>query len=716
MEDLMADYTTDLRHLCDDQIQYKSSRSPNEDVLSKFLATLTTQHSFSEPESDHGMFVFWSQNLPSQNNPDSGDLGLVHNAIKSAFSKVDLCYFDGFIQFWAPVEAGGKSLLTTYDQPFAVQYLNSGIEKYRLCSLSYQYNIDASKLEVEDVPFIINGAVANAFLNHLAEVVLDLRVHHGSPLALSALACEFICSFLLPICDPSQSRCVGVVECCATKLDHLFKIFNDLNRALKVGFNILLQSLHNLIANVEITLIWVIFLFVKSLTLHHFQEVGLCTFHGQERLPYERSGGLKYATDEIEEALHRVCESHDLTLAQLRISYEDGNRVACSTSLEDTRIKQIIPLKLIAYCDNSDDEDRLSFKDYYDICDMLPLKIGEGHVDKALQNYEPHLCRYINDTSNNEPPELFPITVTERSCFVIYLRSTETGNLDYVLEFLWIGNRNYIILLESLILTLKKCLPNFKFASGSEFGDELHVLDFKFASRGQLTGYQLSVQDFSCASDDVYSFSKKQIEYFKIFEGKKSSPQPTVLEKERRIVVAQDFIVPSESKCKITEKPSLEDIKQQFGSTMKQAAKNLNVSVSTLKRKCKVHGISEWQGPNFVNKKESELYDIRSGRKVEDNEVIQGPRGIDGDTLTIKAEYEDDMIKFHLPISLSTFEAVEKEIGKRFKLKVTTYKLKYLDEDKEWILMTCDQDMTDCIKSSKSVNVNHSKLCVLRST
>ncbi|CAH1427632.1 unnamed protein product [Lactuca virosa] len=687
----MADYTTGQKELVglpsDDESPYEASPSPIDDRLSTFLETFTAQLHYSQPVSKRGLFVFWSQNLSSQSNRYSDNRGLVlditdpweiQTAIKSAFCKVELCCFDGLIQFWAPVETSSRRLLTTYDQPFALKYLDSGLQKYRLFSLKYQYNIDANKLEVGDDTMIISGAPANAFINHLAEIFLDMRVYHGiNPLVRSALECELMSCFLLPICDPSQSRCVGVVECSSNKLDDLLEIFKDLNSAL--------------------------------------EKVGLSTFHGQERMLYKSIVGLKHVTDEVEEALQRVCESHDLTLAQLWISYEDDNSIPFSTSLENTHMKRIIPLKLIAHCDNLDDEDHLSFKDYYAICDMLPLQIGEGLVGKAFQNYEPHLCRNIYEMSNNELSLLFPITITERSCFVICLRSIETGNLDYVFEFLWLQSRNYIILLESIILTLKRCLPNFKFSSGSQLGDELHVVDFKFNS-GVEFGDELSVQDFTFAFGaelgDV-NFSKSGIEYFKIFEGKKSSPIPTVLEKGMRLV-AEECIGPLDVKCKTTEKPLPRgDIEQQFGRTMKEAAKNLNVSLSTLKRKCRVHGISEWKGPSFGNRKINYSYQNRSDMNEEDNGAIQGPRGIVGDTVIIKAEYEDDVIKFHLPISLTTLEAVEKEIGKRFKLKVTTYKLKYQDEDKEWILMTSDQDMSDCIKISRSVNDTRIKLRVL---
>ncbi|GJW55987.1 ribonuclease H-like domain-containing protein [Tanacetum coccineum] len=44
------------------------------------------------------------------------------------------------------------------------------------------------------------------------------------------------------------------------------------------------------------------------------------------------------------------------------------------------------------------------------------------------------------------------------------------------------------------------------------------------------------------------------------------------------------------------------------------------------------------------------------------------------------------------------------EIGKKFKLKHETFKMKYLNEDEKWILMTSDQDLSDCIQNSRNVH------------
>ncbi|KAK1408215.1 hypothetical protein QVD17_39850 [Tagetes erecta] len=139
---------------------------------------------------------------------------------------------------------------------------------------------------------------------------------------------------------------------------------------------------------------------------------------------------------------------------------------------------------------------------------------------------------------------------------------------------------------------------------------------------------------------------------------------------------------------------------------MKEAAIYLNVSLSTLKRKFKELGILEWPGPNFVKRKVNDSSIIQVITNEQENGAIQDPSilNLNKNILTIKAAYRDDMIKFHLPISPTSFLTVKKEIGEKLNLSVGSYKLKYLDEDGDWISLTSDEDMSDCIKSSKMLD------------
>ncbi|XP_077212522.1 plant regulator RWP-RK family protein [Tasmannia lanceolata] len=70
-------------------------------------------------------------------------------------------------------------------------------------------------------------------------------------------------------------------------------------------------------------------------------------------------------------------------------------------------------------------------------------------------------------------------------------------------------------------------------------------------------------------------------------------------------------------------------------------------------------------------------------------------------TVTIKATYKEDIIRFQLPVSSGVIELKE-EVLKRLKLEVSTFDIKYLDDDHEWVLMACDEDLQECLEISKS--------------
>ncbi|KAJ9555817.1 hypothetical protein OSB04_010431 [Centaurea solstitialis] len=514
---------------------------------------------------------------------------LVQDKIENAFDNFEFSESKGFVQFWAPVKTTtGRCLLTTSDQPFAIsEHHHSGGKKYRSCSLRYQYSIDHMNKNrhegEEETTIITNGAPARAFLSLTPQLLPDLRVHQITPLERCAFRCGLLfCSFVLPVFYPSESSCVGVVEFCSCSWYYIFTMLNELAAA------------------------------------------------------FETRCGLQHASDKIQRALgiiwpkfHSDWPKFVLNLAQVWIACEDEDDVA------DFQEKRMFGLKLVdhhSYHESYDGDLYLYqlFVEYANMCYEIPSKIWEGLIGQTLENHKPRFMKKVSKLSDNQPlmmihnsdDEGYPF---ECSCFVICLRSIETGDLDYVFEFLWHEVPNYVMVLESLLLLLKKCLPDFKYASGGELGDELSIID-------------------------VADSSESKTEYFKIFEGNRSSLASDVLEK--KISAVEDRLTSLEAKCK-TSPISLSE------EGMIEAANKPYVSLSTLKRK---------------RKDQSEMY-------------------LDENIVTIKAEYADDLIKFHLPISSTTFGAIVKEVSEGFKLNPANYKLKYLDEDGDWILMTSDKDV-----------------------
>ncbi|KAK9079578.1 hypothetical protein SSX86_001251 [Deinandra increscens subsp. villosa] len=349
------------------------------------------------------------------------------------------------IQFWSPVTAiDGRRALSCSRNPFALSKANHRLWKYRTSCVKYYYSLNGSG----DARTIIGGPPCTALRHHFPEVVLDLRAHQGTPMVDLALESELSCFMMLPVFKQSGS-CIGVIEVSARLPPDLAIIFNELNRKLKiVGF---------------------------SLT----PPQSLC------RPCKGVTGDSKSALCEIRMAVSLAVQSHAITLGHVWYPYENRCvRMPKSRTL-------LCRLASYGAVDNQDD-DHLSFvKTFFGNFRVLPLigRRGEGLIGRTLETHQPHLCRNIYKLSDNRggPWALLSANVKSCACFVICLRSSHTGELDYAFEFFWPQTRNHLALMEGLLLTLSENLPSFKHVSGAQLGNELPVVDVDSSSSGSGT-------------------------------------------------------------------------------------------------------------------------------------------------------------------------------------------------------------------------------------
>ncbi|KAK6146481.1 hypothetical protein DH2020_020350 [Rehmannia glutinosa] len=80
-------------------------------------------------------------------------------------------------------------------------------------------------------------------------------------------------------------------------------------------------------------------------------------------------------------------------------------------------------------------------------------------------------------------------------------------------------------------------------------------------------------------------------------------------------------------------------------------------------------------------------------------------------TITIKATYREDIIRFRLSMDSGIIKLKE-EVAKRLKLEMGTFDIKYLDDDHEWVLIACDADLQECVDISISSGSNIIRLLV----
>ncbi|GKC86332.1 NIN-like protein, partial [Tanacetum coccineum] len=127
---------------------------------------------------------------------------------------------------------------------------------------------------------------------------------------------------------------------------------------------------------------------------------------------------------------------------------------------------------------------------------------------------------------------------------------------------------------------------------------------------------------------------------------------------KRKKAMVVNYNALSKEKRNTTEiESSREDIEQHYRKTMKKAAEELGVSLSTLKREHNKLDISGWQVPDLPQRKA--FYSNKNQSNVKDNGGIQDPSPVNRN--------ENTIIKAN-------------EIDKKFNLKHGTSKIKYLEK------------------------------------
>lgn len=82
-------------------------------------------------------------------------------------------------------------------------------------------------------------------------------------------------------------------------------------------------------------------------------------------------------------------------------------------------------------------------------------------------------------------------------------------------------------------------------------------------------------------------------------------------------------------------------------------------------------------------------------------------------TITVKVTYNGAHIRFKLPDS-SGISELEENVIKRLHLERNTFTIKYLDDDGEWILITCDEDVQECIEVSRHLETKTIRMLIDR--
>jgi PB1 domain/RWP-RK domain len=79
--------------------------------------------------------------------------------------------------------------------------------------------------------------------------------------------------------------------------------------------------------------------------------------------------------------------------------------------------------------------------------------------------------------------------------------------------------------------------------------------------------------------------------------------------------------------------------------------------------------------------------------------------------VTVKATYKEDMVRFKF-VPSTGHEKLSEEIEKRFKLLSGSFQIKYKDDEEEWVNLSNDSDLQECVDVMDSIGSRNVKLLV----
>ncbi|CAL5441001.1 unnamed protein product [Camellia sinensis] len=371
-----------------------------------------------------------------------------------------------------------------------------------------------------------------------------------------------------------------------------------------------------------------------------------------------------------------------------------------------------------------------------DIKKMLEM----GVVGRAVLSQNLVFCKDITQFSITQ----YPLAHYAREhglkgCFAICMRSSYTGDNVYVLEFFLPPNYTKggdpRIALVPLLTTMKKDCKSLKVASGEELGEKLSIEVLDFSDDGKLYSFQIP----QTARSPIRMENGEEMVFLDLSD--QQLPKVDAIDTGNNVVSNSEenniVVTSSHQQCIInsSQRPqrkagipiSLEDLQQHFGMKLDDAAKSLGISRSTVKRACREYNITRWS-PRKRSKDNHLLSNklvqaavqeqirvpsqppISDPPRKQDVAIASRPKprftvAQDTSVATIKAKYGDDFIRFQLPV-LSGMIEFQQQVAKRLNLKGGTYRVKYQDEDNDWILIACDEDLQNYICNSISQGRN----------
>ncbi|KAJ9186343.1 hypothetical protein P3X46_001923 [Hevea brasiliensis] len=295
---------------------------------------------------------------------------------------------DVLIQIWVPVDKGGRRVLTTHDQAFALVPYCQRLANYRDISTKYQFSAEEDSMDMLGLP-------GRVFLGKVPEWTPDVRFFRSDvyPRVDHAQQYDVRGTLALPFFEIGSSTCLGVIEVVTTKQ--------------KVKWHPELESVCRALKAVDL----------QSSEVPSLQQVKTCDMSYQAVLP------------EIREVLRSACETYKLPLAQTWVPCIQQGKGGCRHSDENYHLC-VSTVELACYVQDT------SVQAFHEACSEHHLLKGQGVTGGAFFTNQPCFSSDITSYSKTEYPLSHHARVFGlRAAVAIRLRIVHNGTTDFVLEF-----------------------------------------------------------------------------------------------------------------------------------------------------------------------------------------------------------------------------------------------------------------------------------------